>query len=207
MAIKLGREIWIVAAKRTACGAFGGALKDMTATDLAVVAASAAIASAGISAGAIEEIIFGNVQQAAADAIYLARHVGLRAGAPIPSPALTLNRLCGSGFQAVISGAQQILLVDWESSAPIDEVITRRVLAGLERRVARAQAVILSDYGKGMLVRAVLDGVIAMARKAGVPVLVDPKGNDYARYRGATLVTPNRKEAEEALGRRLRKLE
>lgn len=107
----------------------------------------------------------------------------------------------------MVTGAQQILRVDWESTAPIDEVITRRVLAGLEERVARARAVILSDYGKGMLGRVVLAGVIGQARRAGVPVLVDPKGNDYARYRGATLVTPNRKEAEEALGRRLRQLE
>jgi D-beta-D-heptose 7-phosphate kinase/D-beta-D-heptose 1-phosphate adenosyltransferase len=106
----------------------------------------------------------------------------------------------------MVTGAQQILRVDWESSAPIDEVITRRVLAGLEERVGRAQAVILSDYGKGMLGRAVIAGVIGTARRAGVPVLVDPKGNDYARYSGATLVTPNRKEAEEALGRRLRDL-
>ena len=107
----------------------------------------------------------------------------------------------------MVTGAQQILRVDWESSAPIDDVIARRVLAGLEARVRAAQAVILSDYGKGMLGRTVLEGVIALARRAGVPVLVDPKGSDYARYRGATLVTPNRKEAEEALGRKLRDLD
>ncbi|HVS19058.1 MAG TPA: D-glycero-beta-D-manno-heptose-7-phosphate kinase [Planctomycetota bacterium] len=106
----------------------------------------------------------------------------------------------------MVTGSQQILRVDWESSAPIDEGIARRVLAGLEARVRASQAVILSDYGKGMLGRAVLEGVIGLARAAGVPVLVDPKGNDYARYRGATLVTPNRKEAEDALGRRLRDL-
>ena len=63
---------------------------------------------------AIDHVIFGNVQQTAADAIYHARHVGLRSGVPIERPALTLNRLCGSGFQAVISGADQILLGDAE---------------------------------------------------------------------------------------------
>jgi acetyl-CoA acetyltransferase family protein len=110
----LSREIWIVGAKRTAFGAFGGSLKDHTATDIAVVAAKAALEQANLDPKHVEQTIFGNVQQAAADAIYLARHVGLRAGAPIPSPALTLNRLCGSGFQAVISGAEQILLGDAE---------------------------------------------------------------------------------------------
>ncbi len=114
MATKLAREIWIVAAKRTAFGAFGGALKDMTATDLAVVAAQAAIAQSGVKPDEIDETIFGNVQQTSADAIYLARHVGLRAGVPVPSPALTLNRLCGSGFQAIVSAAQQILLGESE---------------------------------------------------------------------------------------------
>jgi acetyl-CoA acyltransferase 2 len=58
----------------------------------------------------VEQVIFGNVQQTAADAIYLARHVGLRVGVPVPSPALTVNRLCGSGFQALVQGAEQILL-------------------------------------------------------------------------------------------------
>jgi D-beta-D-heptose 7-phosphate kinase/D-beta-D-heptose 1-phosphate adenosyltransferase len=69
--------------------------------------------------------------------------------------------------------------------------------------VRRAGAVVLSDYGKGVLCTPVLRAVIDAARAAGVPVLVDPKGTDYARYRGATLVTPNRKEAEEALNRKL----
>jgi acetyl-CoA acetyltransferase family protein len=109
MAKKLAREIWFVGAKRTAFGTFGGALKEQSATDLAVAAAQAAIAQAGLKPQDVDEVVFGNVQQTSADAIYLARHVGLRAGVPIEAPALTLNRLCGSGFQAVISGAQQIL--------------------------------------------------------------------------------------------------
>ncbi len=114
MAKKLAREIWIVGAKRTAFGTFGGALKDFTATDLAVVASNAALAQSGVSADEIDQVIFGNVQQTSADAIYLARHVGLRAGVPVPSPALTVNRLCGSGFQAIVSAAEQILLGDAE---------------------------------------------------------------------------------------------
>jgi acetyl-CoA acyltransferase 2 len=110
MAKKLAREIWIVGAKRTAFGAFGGALKDATATDLAVTAAQAALAQGGVNPEQVDDVIFGNVQQTSADSIYLARHVGLRSGVPIAAPALTLNRLCGSGFQAVVSAAQQILL-------------------------------------------------------------------------------------------------
>jgi acetyl-CoA acetyltransferase family protein len=114
MAKSLAREIWIVGAKRTAFGTFGGALKDLTATDLAVEAARAALAQAGCDPSLVEQSIFGNVQQTSADSIYLARHVGLRVGAPLASPALTVNRLCGSGFQAIINGAEQILLGDCE---------------------------------------------------------------------------------------------
>ena len=103
-------ELYFVAAKRTPFGTFCGTLKDLTATDLAVSAAKAALADGGVAAADIDQVIFGNVLQTSADAIYLARHVGLRAGVPVPVPALTLNRLCGSGFQAVISAAEQLLL-------------------------------------------------------------------------------------------------
>ena len=114
MAKSLSREIWIVGAKRTAFGTFGGSLKDLTATDLAVEASKAALAQAGCDPALVEQVVFGNVQQTSADAIYLARHVGLRVGAPIAAAALTVNRLCGSGFQAIINGAEQILLGDSE---------------------------------------------------------------------------------------------
>ncbi|MCC6747529.1 MAG: acetyl-CoA C-acetyltransferase [Deltaproteobacteria bacterium] len=110
----LPRELFIVAAKRTAFGTFGGALKDLSATALGVEAAKAALAQAGVKPDAIDQVVFGNVQQTSPDAIYHARHVGLRAGVPDKAPALTVNRLCGSGFQAVISGAEQILLGDAE---------------------------------------------------------------------------------------------
>lgn len=103
------REIVILSGVRTAFGTFSGALKGMTATDLAVPTAKAALEQAGVSAEDIDHVIYGNVLQTASDAIYLARHVGLRAGTPNSVPAITLNRLCGSGFQAVISAAEQIL--------------------------------------------------------------------------------------------------
>ncbi|MFZ6183384.1 acetyl-CoA C-acetyltransferase [Nannocystis pusilla] len=110
----LSRAIHIVAAKRTPFGTFGGALKDFTATDLAVVAAKAALQAGGVSPEVVDTVVFGNVAQTSADAIYLARHVGLKSGVPIPVPALTVNRLCGSGFQAVVSGVHDILAGDAE---------------------------------------------------------------------------------------------
>jgi len=114
VAKSLAREVWIVGAKRTAFGTFGGTLKDLTATDLAVEAAKAALAQANADPSTVEQVVFGNVQQTSADSIYLARHVGLRAGAPIAAAAVTVNRLCGSGFQAIINGAEQILLGESE---------------------------------------------------------------------------------------------
>lgn len=105
----LAREIVVVAAKRTAFGGFGGSLKDLTATDLGVRVAEAALAQAGAAPDVVDHVVFGNVIQSSPDAIYLARHIGLRAGVPDRVPALTVNRLCGSGFQAVISGALEIL--------------------------------------------------------------------------------------------------
>jgi acetyl-CoA acetyltransferase family protein len=103
-------DIVFLSGRRTPFGAFGGTLKGFTATDLGVHAAQAAIESAGVEPQAIEQVFFGNALQTSADAIYHARHVGLRAGVPITAPALTVNRLCGSGFQAIVSGAEQIML-------------------------------------------------------------------------------------------------
>jgi acetyl-CoA acetyltransferase family protein len=95
---------------RTGFGSFGGALKDLSATDLGAIAAGEALARAGVPAAEVDHVVFGNVLQTSADAPYLARHVGLRVGLPIETPAVTVNRLCGSGFEAVVQGAQQILL-------------------------------------------------------------------------------------------------
>ncbi len=103
-------DIVIVAGARTPFGNLMGTLSDLTATDLAVAAAEAAIERSGVPKDRIDEVVFGNVIQSSADAIYLARHVGLRAGVPVGVPALTLNRLCGSGLQAILSAAQTLRL-------------------------------------------------------------------------------------------------
>lgn len=102
-------DIVFLSARRTAFGAFGGSLKKQSATDLGVIATEAALSDSGVDKAAVDQVIFGNVLQTSADAIYLARHVGLRSGLPDSVPALTVNRLCGSGFQAVISAAEQIM--------------------------------------------------------------------------------------------------
>ena len=106
----LEKEVVFLSGKRTPFGTFGGLLKDFTSTDLGAHSADAALEAAGIEPAQVGHVFYGNALQTSADAIYLARHVGLRAGVPQESGALTVNRLCGSGFQAIVSGAQEILL-------------------------------------------------------------------------------------------------
>jgi acetyl-CoA acyltransferase 2 len=104
------RDIVFLSGRRTPFGTFGGTLKDHTATELGALAARSALERAGVDPEEIDHVIFGNALQTSADAIYLARHVGLQAGVPQEVPALTVNRLCGSGFQAIVSAAQEIIL-------------------------------------------------------------------------------------------------
>lgn len=110
----IAKNIYIVAAKRTPFGSFGGKLKDITATDLCAEAAKAAIAAAKLDPSLIDAVQVGNVSPTSADGAYISRHVGLKAGVPIEKPALTINRLCGSGFQSVIGGIHEILLGEAE---------------------------------------------------------------------------------------------
>ena len=106
----------------------------------------------------------------------------------------------------MLSGVQQMLRVDWEDSRSLDGETLTRAMEAMHSTIEGADAVVLSDYGKGMLPPVVLSAAIAACRERGIPVLVDPKGTDYSRYSGATLITPNRKEAEEALGYRIEPL-
>ena len=103
-------DIAIVSGARTPFGRYCGKLKEFTAQELGAVAAKGAIERAGIDPKEFDHAVFGNAQQTSGDALYGARHVALRAGLPIETPALTVNRLCGSGMQAMVNGAQLIQL-------------------------------------------------------------------------------------------------
>jgi len=107
-------DLVFLSGARTGFGGFGGSLKDLSATELGAIAAKAALERGGVEPHAVNHVVVGNAMQTSADAAYIARHVGLRAGCAIETPALTVNRLCGSGFEAIVQGAHQILLGESE---------------------------------------------------------------------------------------------
>src|SRR5436190_15857126 len=106
------KDIVIVAGARTPMAEYNGHFSDVSAIDLGAIAAKAALERSGFAPEEIDHVIVGNALQTSGDAIYGARHVGLKAGVPNHVPALTLNRLCGSGIQSIISAAEQIELGD-----------------------------------------------------------------------------------------------
>ena len=106
----MANDVFILGGKRTPMGEYVGALKDVSAIDLGAVAARGALEATGVTGEDIDHTVIGNALQTSGDAIYGARHVALKAGVPIDRPALTVNRLCGSGIQSIISGAQMIRL-------------------------------------------------------------------------------------------------
>jgi acetyl-CoA acetyltransferase family protein len=103
-------EVFILGGARTPMADYAGKLKDISALELGAIAARAAMERTGVKPEDVDHVVFGNVLQTSSDAVYGARHVGLKAGLPIEVPALTVNRLCGSGIQAAISGAQLLQL-------------------------------------------------------------------------------------------------
>jgi acetyl-CoA acetyltransferase family protein len=103
-------EVFVVGGARTPMTDYVGALKDVAALELGAIAARGAFEKTGVNPQWIDHAVIGNVLQTSSDAIYGARHVALKAGVPVATPALTVNRLCGSGIQAAVSGAQMILL-------------------------------------------------------------------------------------------------
>ena len=105
-------ETYIIDGARTAFGTFGGSLKDVSEIDLGVAATQEAIKRSGIPASEVDEIIFGNIIQTSSNSAYLARHIGLKSGLEESSSALTLNRLCGSSMQSIVSAAQAIAVGD-----------------------------------------------------------------------------------------------
>src|SRR5438552_7317290 len=124
-------DIAIVSGSRTPFGRYCGKLKDFTAQELGAIAAKCAIQRAGLEPAEFDHAVFGNAQQTSGDALYGARHVALKAGLPIETPALTVNRLCGSGLQAIVTGAQILQLGE-----------ARTVLAGGMESMSQAPHVI-----------------------------------------------------------------
>jgi acetyl-CoA acyltransferase 2 len=106
----MAKDIFILGGKRTPMTQYVGALKDVKAIDLGATAARGALETSGVAAEEIDHTVVGNALQTSGDAIYGARHVALKAGVPADRPALTVNRLCGSGIQSIVSGAHMILL-------------------------------------------------------------------------------------------------
>ncbi len=122
--------------------------------------------------------------------------IGVDAAALVPDP----ERPTTEKFR-IMAGQQQMLRVDREESRDVSAAVAERLLRTLEKRGGKYDGIIVSDYGKGLLSPAVMAGIVAFARKAGLPVVVDPKGSDYGKYRGVTCITPN--EAEAAAATRL----
>ena len=104
----------------------------------------------------------------------------------------------------ILAGTQQVVRIDQERPSPMDFAVEAALLDAVRRALPSARACVLSDYGKGVVTPGFAAAVIALANAAGVPTVVDPKGVDYAKYRGATVVKPNQLEAGKVLNRDLR---
>src|SRR6476660_6814523 len=124
-------DIVILDGARTPMAEYNGVFSDISAIDLAVHASREALRRSGTEPGAIDHVIFGNALQTSGDAIYGARHVGLKSGLPREVPALTVNRLCGSGFESIVQGVHCILLGE-----------AKTVLAGGMQNMSQAPRVI-----------------------------------------------------------------
>jgi acetyl-CoA C-acetyltransferase len=110
------REVVVLSGVRTAIGTFGGSLKDHPPTELAALVTREAVARAGVQPDEIGHVVFGHVINTEPHDMYMARYAAVRGGLSVETPALTLNRLCGSGLQAIVSAAQYILQGDVEAA-------------------------------------------------------------------------------------------
>lgn len=119
----------------------------------------------------------------------------------VPTDTLVSTKNRRTGIKTrYLAGAQQLMRADHETVEPVTPTGARKIITAAKRSMESCGAVILSDYGKGVLVPDVIEAIIKQAYAKGIPVIVDPKGRDYGRYRGATLITPNRAELAEAVG-------
>ena len=99
-----------------------------------------------------------------------------------------------------LAGHQQIMRADLEVKTPIEDSVAASILKQVEKKLGTTDAIILSDYGKGLLTPALIQDILRAANAKNIPVIVDPKGTDFSIYRGAYLITPNKKELAEASG-------
>ncbi len=169
-------SIVVAEGARTPMAEYNGHFAETSATDLAVLAAQEALRRARFEPAEIGHVIVGNVLQTSSDAIYLSRHVGLRAGVPVPVPAVTVNRLCGSGFEALVQAKHRILLGEAEA-----------VLAGGTENMSQAPFVIRGArtglrLGQGKLEDSLMSGLFD-----AVPGLAMAQTSDkVARRHGIT---------------------
>lgn len=147
------REVFIVGAARTAVGSFGGSLKDVPLSTLATTAVSAAIERAGLAADSVEHLVMGNVIPTEPRDAYLSRVAAMEAGMPKEAPAFNVNRLCGSGLQAIVSAAQNILLGDCDIAigAGAEAMSRGAYLMPGARWGARMGDSVVQDYMLGIL--------------------------------------------------------
>ena len=167
--------IWFVGGARTPMTPFLGDLAGLTAVELGAEAAKGALDRSGVDPGQVDHVVMGNAQQTTSDAIYGARHVGLRAGVPDPVPALTVNRLCGSGIQAVISAAHQMIAGEADvvlaggmesmSQAPF---VVRGARAGLRLGHGRLEDTLVAALTDGRCGLSMSDTAENVAERTGV---------------------------------------
>ncbi|MEX2525812.1 MAG: acetyl-CoA C-acyltransferase family protein [Gammaproteobacteria bacterium] len=110
-------DVLVISGCRTAIGGYGGSLKDHSPSDLGAITLKEALTRSGLAPDAIQHVVYGNVIHTEPGDMYLSRYIAVNAGVPVETPAMTLNRLCGSGLQAIISAAQTIMLGDAEAAA------------------------------------------------------------------------------------------
>src|SRR5437764_11992724 len=169
-------DIAIVSGARTPFGRYCGKLKDYSAMELAAVASKAAIERAGIDPKEFDHAVFGNAQQTSGDALYGARQVGLLAGLPIETPALTVNRLCGSGMQAIVNAAQMIQLGE-----------AKTVLAGGMESMSQAPHVIRgARWGLGLGEGKLEDSLMAVLFDSHCGLHMSDTAELYAQQQGVT---------------------
>jgi len=121
--------------------------------------------------------------------------MGIGRAGVLEDPARTTTRKT-----RVMARAQQVLRLDWEQRTEIPSEIERRLLNCIAERLPWAEAVVVSDYAKGVVTTGLMGKLASLCRRAGRPLLVDPKGRDFVKYRGASVITPNAREAREASG-------